>query len=42
MIGAPLFGSMLAGWYGVDRDSTAADYLAAARHHPAFELREVE
>lgn len=41
ILARPLFGSMLAGWYGVDRSSTAADYLAAARRHPAFELRNV-
>jgi deazaflavin-dependent oxidoreductase (nitroreductase family) len=40
VIGAPVFGSMIAGWYGVDRDSTAEDYLASARLHPAFELLE--
>lgn len=40
VLGAPLFGSMIAGWYGIDRTSTSADYLAAARKHPAFELRE--
>jgi deazaflavin-dependent oxidoreductase (nitroreductase family) len=40
VMGAPIFGSMIAGWYGVDRSSTAEDYLAAARLHPAFELRE--
>ncbi len=36
---APIFGSMIAGWYGIDRTSTRADYLAAAGRHPAFELR---
>lgn len=36
---APLFGSMICGWYGIDGHSTSADYLAAARRHPAFELR---
>jgi deazaflavin-dependent oxidoreductase (nitroreductase family) len=39
IVGAPVFGAMIAGWYGIDRDSTADDYLAAARRHPAFELR---
>jgi len=39
-ISMPVFGSMLKSWYGVDRDSTKADYLAAARVHPAFELRD--
>jgi deazaflavin-dependent oxidoreductase (nitroreductase family) len=34
----PLFGSMIAGWYGIGRSSTSADYLAAARLHPAFAL----
>jgi deazaflavin-dependent oxidoreductase (nitroreductase family) len=38
VIGAPVFGSMIAGWYGIDRSSTKDDYLAAARQHPAFEL----
>ena len=37
----PVFGSMIAGWYGLDRRSTSADYLAAAGRHPAFELRVV-
>ena len=37
-ISMPVFGSMLKSWYGVDRDSTDADYLAAARLHPGFEL----
>jgi deazaflavin-dependent oxidoreductase (nitroreductase family) len=39
-ISMPVFGSMLKSWYGVDRDSTPADYLAAARLHPGFELRD--
>jgi deazaflavin-dependent oxidoreductase (nitroreductase family) len=39
-ISMPVFGSMLKSWYGVDRDSTQEDYLAAARLHPAFELRQ--
>jgi deazaflavin-dependent oxidoreductase (nitroreductase family) len=34
----PLMGSMIAGWYGIDRRSTTEDYRAAARRHPAFEL----
>ena len=34
----PVIGSMIAGWYGIDRDSTKDDYLAAAGRHPAFEL----
>jgi deazaflavin-dependent oxidoreductase (nitroreductase family) len=37
---APVFGPMIAGWYGIDRDSTAADYSASAHRHPAFELRD--
>jgi deazaflavin-dependent oxidoreductase (nitroreductase family) len=40
VMGMPMFGSMIAGWYGIDRNSTSEDYLAAARLHPAFELRE--
>ena len=40
VLGAPIFGSMIAGWYGIDRSSTSEDYLAAARLHPAFELHE--
>ena len=36
----PVFGSMIAGWYGIDRHSTAADFRASALRHPAFELRE--
>jgi deazaflavin-dependent oxidoreductase (nitroreductase family) len=42
VMGMPVFGSMIAGWYGLDRSSTAEDYLAAARLHPAFALREAE
>jgi deazaflavin-dependent oxidoreductase (nitroreductase family) len=38
----PLIGTMIAGWYGIDRRSTEDDYLAAAGRHPAFELREAE
>ena len=41
VMGMPMFGSMIAGWYGIDRGSTPADYLAAARLHPAFELSEI-
>lgn len=40
VMGTPIFGSMIAGWYDVDRTSTPADYLASARQHPAFELTE--
>jgi hypothetical protein len=38
VLGAPVFGSMIAGWYGLDRNSTTDDYLVAARQHPGFEL----
>jgi deazaflavin-dependent oxidoreductase (nitroreductase family) len=38
-IGVPLIGPLVAGWYGITRSSTAADYLEAAGRHPAFELR---
>jgi len=41
VMGMPMFGSMIAGWYGIDRSSTPEDYLAAARLHPAFELNEI-
>lgn len=41
VLSAPVFGPMIVGWYGVDRDSTDADFLNAARRHPAFELRAV-
>lgn len=41
VMGVPVFGSMISGWYGVKRQSAAADYLAAARRHPAFELMEI-
>jgi deazaflavin-dependent oxidoreductase (nitroreductase family) len=41
VLGMPMFGSMIAGWYGVDHSSTSADYLASARQHPAFALTEV-
>ena len=37
----PLLGTMIAGWYGIDRRSTPADYLESARRHPAFELTTV-
>jgi deazaflavin-dependent oxidoreductase (nitroreductase family) len=36
----PVIGSMIAGWYGINRHSTIEDYLAAAARHPAFELHE--
>jgi len=42
VMGMPVFGSMIAGWYGLDRSSTPEDYLASARLHPAFALREAE
>ena len=38
VMGMPVFGSMIAGWYGIDRQSTAADFRASALQHPAFEL----
>jgi len=37
-MGAPVIGPMVAGWYGITRASTSADYAAAARIHPAFAL----
>jgi hypothetical protein len=37
----PGLGAVIAGWYGINRASTAADYLEAARLHPGFELRDV-
>ena len=37
----PALGPMIAGWYGIDRRSTTADYVDAARRHPAFELRDL-
>jgi deazaflavin-dependent oxidoreductase (nitroreductase family) len=39
LLRAPVMGTMIAGWYGIERGSTADDYLEAARRHPAFELR---
>ena len=39
VLGMPVFGAMIGGWYGIDRRSATADYLAAAQRHPAFELR---
>ncbi|HEY3165427.1 MAG TPA: nitroreductase family deazaflavin-dependent oxidoreductase [Candidatus Limnocylindrales bacterium] len=39
VLGVPFVGPMIAGWYGINRSSTSADYLTAARLHPAFELR---
>ena len=41
-LGMPVFGPMICGWYGIHRTSTKADYVAAARRHPAFELRRVD
>jgi deazaflavin-dependent oxidoreductase (nitroreductase family) len=41
VMGMPMFGSMIASWYGIDRRSTPEDYLAAARLHPAFALNEI-
>lgn len=41
VLGVPIFGSMVAGWYGIDRSSTTEDFLAAARQHPGFEVREI-
>jgi deazaflavin-dependent oxidoreductase (nitroreductase family) len=38
----PVIGSMIAGWYGIDRHSTVEDYDRAARRHPAFELHDAE
>ena len=38
----PLIGSMIAGWYGIERHSTQDDYLVAAERHPAFELQEAD
>jgi deazaflavin-dependent oxidoreductase (nitroreductase family) len=38
----PFMGPMIAGWYGINARSTAADYLEAARRHPGFELRSAE
>lgn len=38
----PFIGPMIAGWYGIDRRSTAADYDRAARLHPAFELTPID
>lgn len=34
----PLIGPMIAGWYGIDRQSTTEDFRVAALRHPAFEL----
>jgi len=38
----PFIGPMIAGWYGIDRHSTRADYDRAAHLHPAFELTAVD
>jgi len=38
----PFIGPMIAGWYGIDRRSTSADFTASARRHPAFELTPIE
>jgi deazaflavin-dependent oxidoreductase (nitroreductase family) len=38
----PFIGPLIAGWYGIDRRSTSADFAASARLHPAFELTTVE
>jgi deazaflavin-dependent oxidoreductase (nitroreductase family) len=36
----PVIGTMIAGWYGIERRSTVDDYVVAARRHPAFELHD--
>ena len=38
----PVVGPMIAGWYGLGRRSTAADYARSAELHPAFELHDME
>jgi deazaflavin-dependent oxidoreductase (nitroreductase family) len=38
----PFIGPLIAGWYGIDRRSTSADYARAAELHPAFELVAVD
>jgi deazaflavin-dependent oxidoreductase (nitroreductase family) len=38
----PAIGTMIAGWYGINRHSTSEDYVVAAHRHPAFELLDVE
>jgi len=35
----PMFGAMVAGWYGVSATSSPADFEASAREHAGFELR---
>ncbi len=42
VLAAPIFGSMIAGWYGIDKASTAADYAVSAQRHPAFQLTPAE
>jgi deazaflavin-dependent oxidoreductase (nitroreductase family) len=39
LIGSPVTAPLLRRWYDLARDSSPADYLAEARHHPVFELR---
>jgi deazaflavin-dependent oxidoreductase (nitroreductase family) len=42
VVRVPIVGPMIAGWYGLDRSSTAADYAESAHLHPAFELHDVD
>jgi deazaflavin-dependent oxidoreductase (nitroreductase family) len=42
MMRIPVIGSLIAGWYGIERRSTRDDYLAAAGRHPAFELHDTK
>ena len=40
VLGVPVFGSMIAGWYGLDRSSTAGRLSRRRPRHPGFELTE--
>lgn len=42
VVRVPVVGPMIAGWYGLDRRSTAADYARSAELHPAFELHDLD
>ena len=38
-LASPMTAPLLHRWYDLSRDSSPADYLEEARHHPVFELR---
>ena len=42
VVRVPVVGPLIAGFYGLGRRSTAADYARSAELHPAFELHDVD